>query len=386
MSATRRLILIGGGHAHVEVLRSAAQRRFDGELVLVSPDVQQLYSGMMPAQLRGAVTERALSIDLAALCRAAGAQFVAGTVHQIAVTNTHAHVRADHASIDGDWCSVDIGAVSPGHDLPGVREYAYATRPLRAWHALLKRATELLTSRSDGKPLPCCIVGGGAAGCELAFALLTRAHTLDRPLSPTILSAAPRLLPEFSTRMSNRTVALFATRGVRVETSATATRVTSREVQLSDGRSIASEFTLWLTGAAAPPLFRASQCATDAEGFLSVDATLRAVNGDALWGAGDCVSHLASPWVTRSGVYAVRSGAVLAHNLRCVTGNTLGHIRTFTPQRHTMFILDTADGRALLRWRGVLSHSRWALQLKGAIDRRFVARYNDASHSAHRHR
>ncbi len=375
MSATRRLILIGGGHAHIEVLRSAAQRRFDGELVLVSPDAQQLYSGMMPAQLRGAVTERALSIDLAALCRAAGAQFVEGTVHRIAVTNIDAHVLADNASIDGNWCSVDIGAVSTGQELPGVHDYAYATRPLGAWHALLERVTDLLTSRSEGAPLSCCVVGGGAAGCELALALLARAHTLNRTLSLTMLSASPRLLPEFSTRMSSRIVARFAARGVRVETSATGTRVTARDVQLSDGRSIASELTLWLTGAAAPPLFLASQCATDAEGFLAVDATLRAVNGDALWGAGDCVSHVASPWVTRSGVYAVRGGAVLAHNLRCVTGNTLGRVRAFTPQRHTMFILDTADGRALLRWRGMLSDSRWALQLKRAIDRRFVARY-----------
>lgn len=376
MTATRRLILIGGGHAHVEVLRSAAQRRFDSAIVLVSPNAQQLYSGMMPAQLRGVVAERALSIDLAALCRAAGAQFIEGAVTSMSVTHTRAHVQTDTAAIDGDWCSVDIGAVPTGYALPGVRDFAFATRPLHAWHALLERVDALLTSPEHGSPLSCCIVGGGAAGCELAFALLARADAIGRTLSLTVLGAAPRLLPDFSARMSTRITALLNARGARVETNATVAGVTVDYVQLSDGRRVNSALTLWLTGAAAPPLFRESGCTTDADGFLLVDATLRAVSGMALWGAGDCVSHVTSPWVTRSGVYAVRSGVVLAHNLRCVTSGAVHHVRAFAPQRHTMFILDTADGRAVLHWRGLLSYSRWALQLKRFIDGRFVARYN----------
>ncbi len=376
MKETRRLILIGGGHAHIEVLRSAAQRRFDGELVLISPNRQQLYSGMMPAQLRGVIAERALSIDLVALCRAAGAQFVEGTVTSISATQACAHVQTDTASIDGAWCSVDIGAVPTGHALPGVREYALATRPLNAWQSLIARVHELLASSERGSPLSCCVVGGGAAGCELAFALLARADALGRTVSLTILSAAPRLLPEFHVRMSTRITALLQDRGARVETNTTVARVTADDVHLSDGRRICSALTLWLTGAAAPSLFRASGCTTDADGFLLVDATLRAASGVTLWGAGDCVSHAPSPWVTRSGVYAVRAGAILAHNLRCVTSGALNRIRIFVPQRHTMFILDTADGRAVLHWRGMVSYSRWALQLKRVIDRRFVARYN----------
>lgn len=377
VNATRRLILLGGGHAHIAVLRSAAQRRFDGELVLVSPNAQQLYSGMMPAQLRGVVGERALSIDLGALCRAAGAQFVESSATNMSVTRSHAHVQTDTTSIDGDWCSVDIGAIPTGHALPGVREHAYATRPLNAWHSLLQRVNEVLTTSDDDVPLSCCVVGGGAAGCELAFALLARADMLGRAMSLTILSAAPRLLPDFSTRMSRCITALLETRGVRVKTGATVASVTAHHVQLADGQHIDSALTLWLTGADAPPLLRASACTTDAAGFLLVDATLRAVNGDALWGAGDCVSHVVSPWVTKSGVYAVRSGAVLAHNLRCVTSGAVNRIRTFTPQHHTMFILDSADGRAVLHWRGILSYSRWAWLLKRVIDRRFVARYNN---------
>jgi hypothetical protein len=50
-------------------------------------------------------------------------------------------------------------------------------------------------------------------------------------------------------------------------------------------------------------------------------------------------------------------------------------MRAFVPQRHTLFILDTADGRALLCRRSLAVHSRWALWLKRWIDHRFVARF-----------
>ena len=69
-----RLVLVGGGHAHLEVLRRAARCPLGAELVLVSPHGAQLYSGMMPGQLRGAYAERDLTVDLPALCRAAGVE------------------------------------------------------------------------------------------------------------------------------------------------------------------------------------------------------------------------------------------------------------------------------------------------------------------------
>jgi len=59
--AAARVVLVGGGHAHLEVLRDAARRPLGAELVLVSPEPRQLYSGMMPGQLRGAYAEADLA-------------------------------------------------------------------------------------------------------------------------------------------------------------------------------------------------------------------------------------------------------------------------------------------------------------------------------------
>ncbi len=97
------------------------------------------------------------------------------------------------------------------------------------------------------------------------------------------------------------------------------------------------------------------------------------MDGAPVWGAGDCVTLSDHPDTPKAGVYAVRQGPVLARNLRAALGE--GTPGTYAPQRTFLSLLNTADGRALLRWHGVVSHSRWAWRLKDRIDRRFVRRY-----------
>ena len=142
---------------------------------------------------------------------------------------------------------------------------------------------------------------------------------------------------------------------------------------LASGTRVASALTVWLTGAAPNELVRRSRLAKDARGFVLVDPTLREAGGAPVWGAGDCVTLDEAPWVPRAGVYAVREAPVLAHNLRAALGG--GRPRRYRPQRHFLAALDTADGRAFVRWRGLAAHARWALALKDAIDGRFVRRY-----------
>ncbi|MEO8278170.1 MAG: hypothetical protein ABI564_00685 [Ideonella sp.] len=45
----KHLLLLGGGHAHVHVLRELALQRMPAvQVSLVSPHLRQLYSGMVP--------------------------------------------------------------------------------------------------------------------------------------------------------------------------------------------------------------------------------------------------------------------------------------------------------------------------------------------------
>jgi selenide,water dikinase len=207
---------------------------------------------------------------------------------------------------------------------------------------------------------------------ELSLALLARAAVAGRAVHVTLVEGGPDVLPSWGPA-GLRVRRLLEGRGVRVCTGREVAAVEADAVWLADGARVPSALTVWVTGAAAHPLVRASGLPADASGFLCVDATLRAADGRAVWGAGDCIALAGAPWVPKAGVYAVREAPVLAHNLRAALAG--GRPRRYAPQRHFLAALDTADGRAFVRWRGLTGRGRWALALKDAIDERFVRRY-----------
>ncbi len=374
MPRTRRLILVGGGHAHVEVLRAAARAPFGSDIVLVSPYPEQYYTGMLPAMLRGAVPDTALSVDLRALCTEANARFVEANAIRVDAARDSVVVHTASEPVTGDVCSLDIGSLSSGMDVPGVREHAFTVRPQGRWRALVSLLGEVMRAGASA-PFTCSVVGGGAAGVELALAIVERARRAGQNVQCTLITSGSELLEDMGPRFAARASTVVTGRGIRIVTGRSAVSVTADRVMLDDGTHVDSALTVWVAGASAPPLLRASGLPVDGEGFLRVDATLRAVNGIAVFGAGDCVSLVESPWAAKSGVYAVRAAPILAGNLRAVMQSPPREPRLFEAQTSALQILDTSDGKALLYWRGWSSYSKWALDLKQRIDTRWVNRY-----------
>ncbi|MEO7360885.1 MAG: FAD-dependent oxidoreductase, partial [Gemmatimonadaceae bacterium] len=192
----------------------------------------------------------------------------------------------------------------------------------------------------------------------------------------TLIEAKSELLPEFEAEMGQTADRVLRNRSIDVLTNAKATSVTKDAVQLADGRSVPSTVTVWLAGAAPIALTRNSDLPKDAHQFWEVDSTLRSTSGGPVWGAGDCVALRDFPWVPKAGVYAVREGPVLTENLRAaMASDTHRDAAIYQPQKSYLSILETADGRAIMRWKGRVFHGRAALWLKSYIDSGFVARY-----------
>ena len=369
----RRLVLVGGGHAHLEVLRVAAQQAFDAEVVLVSPAPRQLYSGRMPAHLRGRIAAAELSIELGPLCRAAGARFVEASACRVEADARGGVVMTTAGEFAADVISLDVGASVAGLDTPGVAEHAFSTRPVELWLALVARV-DALVAEGGREVVSCCVVGAGVGGIEIAFALHSRITAAKRVAEVSLVDAAPRLLGSWDVDASERVLRLLHERGIAVHANASVMRGTADMVELEDGRRLRADVTVWTTGAAPHEWLRASPFALDEDGWLRVDATLRAVDGRAVWGAGDCIALERAPWLPRSGVYAVRAAPVLAHNLRVAVEGT-GQLDEFRPPRRSLALVDTADGRALAHWGRFTTGGRWAWWLKHVIDGRYVRRY-----------
>ena len=71
------LVLVGGGYAHLHVLRKWRTNPIPGiRLTVVSPDRELVYSGMLPGVLAGLYSLSEATLDLQELCAVAGARLI----------------------------------------------------------------------------------------------------------------------------------------------------------------------------------------------------------------------------------------------------------------------------------------------------------------------
>jgi selenide,water dikinase len=244
----------------------------------------------------------------------------------------------------------------------------------------------------DEPPATVAVVGGGAAGVEIALAVAGRlaisaAGRLGAAQAArhrvVLLEAGPAILSDRSSRFRRRAEQVLERRGVELRTGSRVAGVDppgeaapprdQAVLRLGTGEEISCSLAIWVTAATAWPLFRETGLPLDDRGFLLVDDALRSVADPRVFAAGDCATLAGFPGTAKAGVYAVREGPVLARGLRAtVAGEEPPRYR---PQRGFLVILNTGDGRALLSYKGFVSYSRWAFRLKDRIDRGFVAKY-----------
>lgn len=369
-----RLLLVGAGHAHLEVLRRlAADPRAGMDLTLISVADRHHYSGMVPGFLQGQYEEREITFDLPRLAARAGARFVQARATAIDPKAREVHVEGG-GILGYDIVSFNVGSRSAGDEEEDVRRHAALIKPISRAADLRRRLAELVGE--TGKNCRVVIVGGGAAGVEIACAIMTvldRADPSRRGRQVTILEGSNAILSDYSNRFRLQAETVLAGRGIAVRTGARVERVEPDAVQLQGGSRLTSGLTVWLTGAAAWPLFAPSGLPVDGKGFLLVDDSLRSIADPRVFGAGDCVTLARHPETPKAGVYAVREAPVLYRSL--LAAMEKGKPPRYEPQPDFLSLLNTGDGKALLRYKGLVTHSRWAWRLKDRIDRRFMARY-----------
>src|SRR5438067_6422162 len=115
---THDVVLVGGGHAHVDVLKSFGMRPAAGiRVTLISRDVETPYSGMLPGYVAGLYRFDECHIDLVRLARFAGARLI----HDEAIgldRNARQVVCRGHPTIRYDFLSLDIGSTPRLEDVP----------------------------------------------------------------------------------------------------------------------------------------------------------------------------------------------------------------------------------------------------------------------------
>jgi selenide,water dikinase len=372
------LVLIGGGHSHVSVLKRFGMRPVPGlRLTLITRDIDTPYSGMLPGLVAGHYDFDETHIDLGPLARFAGARLYHAEVEGVDLDNRLVHAPG-RPPIAFDLLSINTGSRPNRVDVPGVDEFALAAKPidvfLRRWQRLVQRVRE-----HDGD-FRIVVVGGGAGGVELALSTQWR---LQRELRAAgkdpsrlhfqLVTRGAEIMPTHNPGVRQRFDRILGERGIALRTRSPVGAVAEDRITTVAGAELPADAVIWVTTASAPSWPKASGLAVDAGGFIAVDHELRSRSHDFVFAAGD-VAALPAPR-PKSGVFAVRQGRVLAANLRAAaTGRTL---RRYRAQQNFLGLISTGDPYAIASYGNWSFESAWLWRIKDWIDRRFMSKYGD---------
>lgn len=359
---TSPVVLLGGGHAHVEVVRRLGQLGLGREVTLVSPSRHAPYSGMLPGYIAGEYNFDDFHIDLAALCTRFGVTVLQDVACGID-PERRAVSLASGVVLGYGVLSINIGAT------PLIPEGISAGISVKPIATFADRLTRLDVLADQGRLSRLAVVGQGVAGVEVVFALKQRFGA--RNVSVVLVGRAAQPVPERSCRARQLLEREFRTAGISHCAGFDAMAFHDGELIARDGRRMEVDEVVWTTSSGAPPFLRRTGLRLDDNGFIRVDKTLRSLSHPDVFAAGD-VSSLLDPR-PKAGVFAVRQGPVLAENIhRTLVQKSL---KAYRPQSNWLVLISLADGRAIADKWAFAVLGRWVARWKHRIDSQFMRRY-----------
>jgi selenide, water dikinase len=368
------ILLLGGGHAHVHVIKAFAERPLPGvRVTLITRDLETPYSGMLPGVVAGLYAPEEAHIDLVRLAAVTGTRLI----HAEAIGLDRGAKRvllAGRPPIAYDILSIDVGITPDLASIPGAAEHGVAVKPIGTF---LARLELLRAGCSTGTVRHITVIGGGAAGVELVLSLRTRlyADALRNGRNPDIsftLMTDKALLASHNARVQRAFRKHLAAAGVEVREHCPATALKAGVVVCGDGKTFPTDAVLLATDAAPPPWFRERGLARDHGGFLAVTATLQVANDPDIFAAGDCAGLVETPR-EKAGVYAVRAGPPLAANLARHARREA--LRPWRPQRRHLALISTGERYAVASRGPFKAEGAWLWTVKDWIDRRWMRMY-----------
>jgi pyridine nucleotide-disulfide oxidoreductase family protein len=397
----QHLVLVGGGHAHVQVIKALnhASRPKNMDVTLIDMTKTPTYSGMVPGAVAGLYRPTETQIQLEPLAKWAGIRFVHGKVVDIDVNSKHVKLQipengdghGDNASVlPFDAVSIDIGSASRGlNDIPGAKDYVIPTRPIHDLVERIEKETSKLQQQQTKQPqtVRVVVVGAGAAGIELSMSIRGRWAPIvgDNNIHVTLLDAGEQLFPSESDANRKSVQQRLRERNIEVQHNIKVERVRNDHLVLDSGDTIPFSHCLWAAGSTSHTLASSLQShglSISEHGWIRVNQYLQSLSHPYVFAAGDCSSIEIPdrPKPPKAGVFAVRAGPVLIENLTKYldeadhTGQppSSPSLKPFNPQPDFLKLLVCGDGKGLGFRFGIPLYGKWVLELKDTIDKSFV--------------
>jgi len=366
---SKTVILAGAGHAHLHVTAHARSLRRHGIRVLLLDPGHFWYSGLTTGMLAGQYAPETDTIDPEALAERHGAIFLRDRLTEIHPKTRTARLASGEC-LRYDALSLNLGShIAPAFD--GAEPHAIPVKPIASLLALRRRLE--LPEPPDSTPIrTIAVVGGGPTGCEVAGCLASLARRRNRTLAVDLFFKTPTVLPALPPNASRAMTRDLSRLGVRLHPNQEIRAAGEDGLVDARGTYWPSEIRINAAGLVAPPRIPGLPPPAEPTNGIPVHPSLQSTQDDHVFAVGDCAFFESRP-LPKLGVHAVRQAPVLHHNLQALLAGQ--PLKPYHPQKRCLTILNTGDGRALLRYGPFSWYGRIPHTLKDRIDRRFLRRY-----------
>jgi NADH dehydrogenase FAD-containing subunit len=367
----KKLVLIGGGHAHMVTLANLhhfVERGY--EVTVIQPSEYHYYSGMGPGMLSGTYHADDIRFATRQQVEAKGARFVLDKAERIEPHEQLVFLHGSGEVIPYDVLSCNAGSYVPQEMVIGDDRAVFTAKPIERLLVAQQQILELIATKS----ITIAVIGSGPSSIEIAGNL----HQLCRDnggVMPKIqLFGGRTFMSGKPARVRRLARAILERKGIEIIEAGYVQSVKGGQILLEDQQRYSADIIFPAVGVKPSPLFSESDLPTGQEGGLLVDAYLRSPRYPNIFGGGDCIDFEPEP-LDKVGVYAVRQNTTLYHNLMAsLEGGTL---ETFTPQGQYLLIYNLGDGEGILSKWFITFSGKLAFRIKDYIDRKFIQRFQE---------
>jgi len=360
------LVLVGAGHANVQVLKHLSMNKYNGlEVILVNDGFSAVYSGMTPGLIENYYKIEEAIIDLPKLCNNSRAILVNDSVTKLDENKNMVYLK-EHPPIKFDLLSLNVGSQTKTDHLE-ISDYA-KTINVKPISNLINQLNIIDQIISKKEIVNCSVVGGGIAAIEVSFAIKER---FKEKININIISK--KLLREKNIKNKTKKILekFLKLKNIKI-INENALSIDENYVISEKKDKILTDISIISSGVMSLPWIEESNINTDKNGFIRVNQTLQTENYKHIFAAGDICS-LNFTDRPKSGVMAVRQGEVLKKNIfKFLLEQDLA---LFKPQSNWLYLIGTGNGNAIMNWKNISLSGHLIWKMKEFIDKKFMNKF-----------
>ncbi len=364
----KKLVLIGGGHAHMVPLANMGELVRSGvDVTVIGPSEHHYYSGMGPGMLSGTYTAADIRFRTRHVVEKHCGTFLLGKAEKIDPDKKQVLLE-DGQTIPYDVLSCNAGSQVPTPRLFGDRERIFSVKPIERLLEAKKHLVKLF--ENSGRTV--IIAGGGPSSAEVAGNVWGLGKKSGKYMPRIMIIAGGRFMGSFPDTVRNRTIDALGKRDIHIMENSYVEGVSSDLVVLDSGEKLNADFVFLALGVRPSPIFSRSKIPIGPDGGMRVNKYLQSTMYPEIFGGGDCIFFEDQP-LDKVGVYAVRENPVLYHNLNAqLNGQPL---MPFDPGGDYLLIFNLGDGAGILKKRWLEFGGKAAFFIKDYIDKKFMKKF-----------